>query len=134
MRNQSKTIMNKVFIPISFILICFYYNSNAQVLVNFNCEKDVEKIDNTLKEKTPFILKRDTTDRKIGYIENTLYFLKEDSVLECFHYGDATECLDIVYKVKYKNTSVYVILFYEMLVGYNYCIIIREDLMEVFNR
>lgn len=130
MKHQQIITINKGLVFISFILLCLF--SNAQSLVSFDCEEETEHISIKLRALTPFMLKTDTSDKEIERIENTLYFIKGDSILKCLSYGEAIECLDAVYKVKYKNTNVYIVDFYELLVGYSYCIIVREDLLEVF--
>ena len=132
MKHKQKSVMNKFFIFISFIFIYFYSTSNAQSLVSFNCEEAVDKINNKLIEQTPFIFKSDTTDKESNEIINSLYFVKNNDTIKCSYYQYGTECLDGVYKVKCKNINVYIVYFYEILVGYQYCIIVREDLMEVF--
>lgn len=129
MKNKHRyTIYKGMFL----IFVLFSLYSNAQSLTSFNCEEEVEQINSQLNIKTPFILKSDTVYEEVSYIVNTLYFIRNSDTLTCFIYGDATECLDGVSIVKYKNTNVYIVYFYEMLVGYNYCIIVREDLMKVY--
>lgn len=123
---------NKVFIFISFIFIYFYSNSNAQVSLGFQCEEDTKIINNKLIEQTPFIYKSEIAGEEVSYIANSLYFVKNSDTLECYSYEDGTNCLLSVNKFKYKNTNVYIVYFYELLVGYQFCIIVREDLMKVF--
>ncbi|MFV0598392.1 MAG: hypothetical protein ACK5M0_01515 [Bacteroidales bacterium] len=121
--------MGKVLFLVIFLVVGL--SSKAQSLVSFNCD-EAREINKSLIEKTPFILRSDSTDKEIGYIENTLSFVRDSDTIKCHYFGDATQCLDAVYKAKYENTNVYIVLFYEMLVGYNYCIIIKEESMEVF--
>lgn len=129
MKLNNSSVMNKVLFLVIFVLVGL--SSKAQSLVSFNCD-EVKVINKSLIEKTPFIINSDTIDKEINEIENKLYFIRNSDTIKCHYFGDATECLDGVYKVKYKNTNVYIVYFYEMLVGYQYCIIVREDLMKVY--
>ena len=131
--------MNKFYLKInvSLLFICLLCIENIQAqekvfFIDFPCDTMNTYINTLLKGKTPFLLKTDTIDKNINLINNELYYITENNEYKINSFSEYSSCLDKLTKFKCQNTYIYIILICEFLVGYDYCIIVKENPLEFF--
>ncbi|MDR0970774.1 MAG: hypothetical protein LBM25_00100 [Bacteroidales bacterium] len=117
--------MNKIIILIIFIFYSFL--ANAQEILHFYDEPFSERIIK-IEEKTPFKIK---SYEKEYYTENSLYLNKQDTLIECFTFGETYDLFKI-YKILQNKSEIYIFGFYEDVAGGGYMLIVKINPFEVF--